>query len=177
MNLPMLTMNLPMPKLISSCSNQIAHAKKEFAHAKMILPMHKWFYPCNNQILTMKILCFIILSPLACHISRSVISLVSPTHVLKIFYQKNFKSVGMTLAKVKEQDGMTLRHAQVSHAPRWSAKYPTSAACHIISQMHHLETERLYNIPYGQSSRKLKLARAEPSKLTTSSGKALETYN
>ena len=92
---------------------------------------------------------------------------------------------GMTLAKVKEQDGMTLakvRHAQVSHAPRWSAKYPTSAACHIISQMHHLETERLYNIPYGQSSRKLKLARAiyaraEPSKLTTSSGKALETYN
>ena len=32
----MLTMNLPMPKLISSCSNQIAHAKKEFAHAKMI---------------------------------------------------------------------------------------------------------------------------------------------
>ena len=40
--------------------------------------------------------------------------------------------------------------------------------------MHHLETERLYNIPYGQSSRKLKLARAEPSKLTTSSGKALE---
>ena len=68
---------------------------------------------------------------------------------------KNFKSVGMTLAKVKEQDGMTLakvkeqdgmtlakvkeqdgmtlakvRHAQVSHAPHWSAKYPTSAACH-----------------------------------------------
>ena len=82
--------------------------------------------------------------------------------------------------KVKEQDGMTLakvRHAQVSHAPRGSAKYPTSAACHIISQMHHLETERLYNIPNGQSSRKLKLARAEPSKLTTSSGKALETYN
>ena len=63
---------------------------------------------------------------------------------------------GMTLAKVKEQDGMTctfakVRHAQVSHAPR--------------------------NIPYGQSSQKLKLARAEPSKLTTSSGKALETYN
>ena len=29
-------------------------------------------------------------------------------------------------------------------------------------------------MPYGQSSRKLKLARAEPSKLTTSSGKALE---
>ena len=87
---------------------------------------------------------------------------------------------GMTLAKVKEQDGMTLaevRHAQVSHAPRQSAKYPTSAACHITSQMHHLETERLYNIPYGQSSRKLKLARAEPSKLTTSSGRALETYN
>ena len=35
--------------------------------------------------------------------------------------------------KVKEQDGMTLakvRHAQVSHALHWSAKYPTSAACH-----------------------------------------------
>ena len=34
---------------------------------------------------------------------------------------------GMTLAKVKEQDGITLaevRHAQVSHAPRRSAKYP-----------------------------------------------------
>ena len=33
----------------------------------------------------------------------------------------------MTLAKVKEQDGMTLakvRHAQVSHALHWSAKYP-----------------------------------------------------
>ena len=32
----------------------------------------------------------------------------------------------MTLAKVKEQDGMTLakvRHAQVSHALHWSAKY------------------------------------------------------
>ena len=66
--------------------------------------------------------------------------------------------------------------------------------------LHHLETERLYNIPYGQSSRKLKLARAEPSKLTTiikarakpskpitssgraleitpCSGRALETYN
>ena len=40
--------------------------------------------------------------------------------------------------------------------------------------MHHLETERLYNIPDGQSSRNLELARAEPSKLTTSSGKALE---
>ena len=39
------------------------------------------------------------------------------------------------------------------------------------------ENERLYSIPYGQSSRKLKLARAEPSKLTTSSGRALETYN
>ena len=40
---------------------------------------------------------------------------------------------GMTLAKVKEQDGMTLakvRHTQESHALRWSAKYPTSAACH-----------------------------------------------
>ena len=42
---------------------------------------------------------------------------------------------GMTLAKVKEQDGMTVqysckvRHAQVSHAPYRSAKYPTSAAC------------------------------------------------
>ena len=45
---------------------------------------------------------------------------------------------GMTLAKVKEQDGMTLakvRHAQVSHALRWSAKYPTSARLVIISQM------------------------------------------
>ena len=34
---------------------------------------------------------------------------------------------GMTLAKVKEQDGMTLAkvsHAQVSHAPHLSAKYP-----------------------------------------------------
>ena len=61
----------------------------------------------------------------------------------KSFNKKNLKSVGMTLAKVKEQDGMTLakvkeqdgddsckvRHAQVSHAPYWSAKYPTSAAC------------------------------------------------
>ena len=47
----------------------------------------------------------------------------------KSFNKKNLKSVGMTLAKVKEQDGMTLakvngmtlakvRHAQVSHAPR-----------------------------------------------------------
>ena len=81
----------------------------------------------------------------------------------------------MTLAKVKEQDGMTLakvRHALVSNAPHLSAKYPTSAACHIISQMHYLEIERLYSIPYGQRK-----ARAEPSKLTTSSGKALETYN
>ena len=61
--------------------------------------------------------------------------------------------------------------------PTLKCQVSTSAACHIISQMHHLKTERLYNIPYGQSSRKLKLARAEPSKLTTSSGKALETYN
>ena len=34
-----------------------------------------------------------------------------------------------------------------------------------------------YNIPYGQSSRKLKLARAEPWKLTTSSDRARKTYN
>ena len=33
----------------------------------------------------------------------------------------------MNLAKVMEQDGMTLakvRYAQVSHAPHWSDKYP-----------------------------------------------------
>ena len=49
----------------------------------------------------------------------------------KSFNKKNLESVGMTLAKVKEQDGTTLakvkeqdgmtlakvRHAQVSHAP------------------------------------------------------------
>ena len=96
---------------------------------------------------------------------------------------------GMTLAKVKEQDGMTLckskgtrwddtcRSKSRPSEPRPTLKCQASAACHIVSQMHHLETERLYNIPYGQSSRKLKLARAEPSKITTSSGKALETYN
>ena len=52
----------------------------------------------------------------------------------------------MTLAKVKEQDGMTVakvRHAQVSHAPYWSAKR--------LARLHDLKTERLYNISYGRA--------------------------
>ena len=95
---------------------------------------------------------------------------------------KNLKSVGMTLAKVKEQDGMTLakvRHTQVSHALHWSAKYPTSAAYHNLPDACTciIWNLRGYTTFHGQSPRKLKLARAEPSKLTTSSGKALETHN
>ena len=35
----------------------------------------------------------------------------------------------------------------------------------------------VYTTFHGQSPRKLKLVRAEPSKITTSSGRALETYN
>ena len=77
------------------------------------------------------------------------------------------KQDGMTLAKVKEQDGMTLakvRHAQVSHAPHRSAKYPYISG--LSARYVHLQTERLYNIPWAEPS-KVKLARA----------KALETYN
>ena len=70
-------------------------------------------------------------------------NIVIPTNIYKVnqktsLKKNNFKSVGMTLAKVKKQDGMTLakvkeqdgmtlakvRHAQVIHANPTLASYP-----------------------------------------------------
>ena len=88
----------------------------------------------------------------------------------------------MTLsAKVKEQDGMTLEDTP---GPTLKCQVSLHQRLAIIRCMHlhHLKIGRLYNILW-QSPQKLKLAqaelyrtlqlaRAEPSKLTTSLGKA-----
>ena len=89
---------------------------------------------------------------------------------------------GMTLAKVKEQDGMTLAIVKEQEwddtcksktrpsEPRPTLKCQVSYISGLSSLARcvhlHLETERFYNIPYGQSS-----------KVKTSSGRALKTYN
>ena len=93
----------------------------------------------------------------------------------KVLTKKNFKSVGMSLAKVKEQDGKTLakvktRPSEPRPAPHWSAKYP------YISGLSKLDAcTCIIWKPRGIPWSKLKLACAEPSKLTTSSGRALES--
>ena len=98
---------------------------------------------------------------------------ISPAKSTLVVNKKknNLKSVGMTLAKVKKQDGMTLAKVKEQDGIPSCSEVPSiliSAACHKARcvHLHHLETERLYNIPW-----------AEPSKVKTSSGKALKTYN